>query len=706
MRSGDNAAHSDQTPAATLQTKLAQQLNAGVAVQAQMQLGEALNQRPSVAVQRKLSSALSSRTVQRETMPDDDELMQGKFEPVQRQSGGDSLDQVDDEEPVQGQFALDQSDVVSDEDELLQAKRGPVQRQASSDDELVQAKPAPAQRQPQPNRTGLPDHLKSGMENLSGFAMDDVRVHYNSPQPKQLQALAFAQGSDIHVAPGQEQHLPHEAWHIVQQRQGRVQPTLQMENGVQVNDETALEREADQMGSRLSSERQPASVQLKNKVSSSSSPVQAKIAYPIATGVGPIKNESALLAFLESRYGSTTPVQMLDRYVQDLERQTIVYSDIGDVNHQVETRIRYDALGTEKWREFIDAKDHKAALAAAERGAIKHPGQYYDYRKLGPDDELTKTGDHYKAFLDADAFVSARLNTKMNAAEYLHIQALAAQGLSSSKQGLRKGDATWALPPGASKKQLDALKAKGLENLTPDLAKGGLTVHVPLPRDGLVKHIQKQFDTYYTTLDLSRDSISRLSTIITLYESLEAVHAFEDATSRTNHLVLNKLLTENGLNPAILNEPNSPTSDEDEFGRHVVEGIEQTRDIANIVPQTDRLGSIKTLAEHRKESDLDAEVARRFGTSASDPGRPTFVSRRDTLVEPFHADLDRLMGDGEREHIERLAPIPKKESEQDDAPRTSRVKKTLKREEERGARLILGNRRIDEHLRYGSSKQK
>jgi len=46
--------------------------------------------------------------------------------------------------------------------------------------------------------------------------------------PAQLNALAYAQGSDIHVAPGQEKHLPHEAWHVVQQSKGRVKPTMQI----------------------------------------------------------------------------------------------------------------------------------------------------------------------------------------------------------------------------------------------------------------------------------------------------------------------------------------------------------------------------------------------------------------------------------------------------------------------------------------------
>ncbi len=108
--------------------------------------------------------------------------------------------------------------------------------------------PVQAKTEDQPNRTGLPDNLKSGVEGLSGISLDNVKVHYNSGKPAQLNALAYAQGTDIHVAPGQEKHLPHEAWHIVQQAQGRVKPTLQMKRGVPVNDDPALEHEADVMG--------------------------------------------------------------------------------------------------------------------------------------------------------------------------------------------------------------------------------------------------------------------------------------------------------------------------------------------------------------------------------------------------------------------------------------------------------------------------
>lgn len=111
-----------------------------------------------------------------------------------------------------------------------------------------------AQQQPiqkKENKTGLPDNLKSGIENLSGYSMDDVKVNYNSDKPAQLHAHAYAQGTDIHIASGQEKHLPHEAWHVVQQKQGRVKPTVQMKGEILVNDDEGLEAEADFMGAKV-----------------------------------------------------------------------------------------------------------------------------------------------------------------------------------------------------------------------------------------------------------------------------------------------------------------------------------------------------------------------------------------------------------------------------------------------------------------------
>ncbi|NEO74799.1 MAG: DUF4157 domain-containing protein [Moorea sp. SIO4G3] len=103
------------------------------------------------------------------------------------------------------------------------------------------------------NKTGLPDRLKEGIESMSGYDLSGVRVNYNSPKPAQLNAHAYTQGLGIEVAPGQERHLRHEAWHVVQQMQGRVRAT-KMRRGVKVNDEEGLEREAEVMGEKIRKE--------------------------------------------------------------------------------------------------------------------------------------------------------------------------------------------------------------------------------------------------------------------------------------------------------------------------------------------------------------------------------------------------------------------------------------------------------------------
>jgi hypothetical protein len=99
-------------------------------------------------------------------------------------------------------------------------------------------------------RTGLPDTLKRGIEALSGFSLDRVRVHYRSPAPARVGAQAYAKAGEIHLGPGFEHHLPHEAWHLVQQAQGRVRVTGRSPTGERLNTDHHLEHEADVMGQR------------------------------------------------------------------------------------------------------------------------------------------------------------------------------------------------------------------------------------------------------------------------------------------------------------------------------------------------------------------------------------------------------------------------------------------------------------------------
>jgi Domain of unknown function (DUF4157) len=200
------------------------------------------DKRSEAAIQRKfqqLSEQSSQHSQVTQLASEDEELpVQGKFSTIQK------IGETEEEEPLQGIFSTIQKvGGPGDEEEPIQGKfqSGDVSQLVESNAQTV------------PNSTGLPDNLKSGIENISGYSMDSVNVHYNSDKPAQLQALAYTQGTDIHVAPGQEQHLPHEAWHVVQQMQGRVEPTLEMNGNIPVNDDKGLENEADTMGNRANS---------------------------------------------------------------------------------------------------------------------------------------------------------------------------------------------------------------------------------------------------------------------------------------------------------------------------------------------------------------------------------------------------------------------------------------------------------------------
>ncbi|GGH06655.1 eCIS core domain-containing protein [Mucilaginibacter phyllosphaerae] len=154
------------------------------------------------------------------------------------------------------QLVDNRKDTVVQKQSQTAAQHSPQTRQAVQLQAMANRYTAHKPMQPiqrQTKGTGLPAQLKAGVENLSGLSMDDVKVHYNSAQPAQMQAHAYAQGTDIHIAPGQEEHLPHEAWHVVQQKQGRVKPTIQLKGEIAVNDDNGLEKESDVMGARANS---------------------------------------------------------------------------------------------------------------------------------------------------------------------------------------------------------------------------------------------------------------------------------------------------------------------------------------------------------------------------------------------------------------------------------------------------------------------
>lgn len=268
-RDGDHTSavlDASSKPATSVVQTMAEASNRSPRVQSELQLARSLNGGPRVAAQRKVGEVLLARngsaqmmpgdspglageTTQRHCLSDEEETAQAKcagaagIKPSLEEDEEPEESSLEAEEMVQGKFASVQREGGTyDEDFPMQAKLDAAKPLSGSSAESIQSAP------PQ-NRTGLPDDLKTGIENLSDRSLDDVKVHYNSAKPAQLNALAYTQGRDIHVGPGQQKHLAHETWHVVQQAEGRVAPTMQM-RGTAINDDSALEREADVMGAR------------------------------------------------------------------------------------------------------------------------------------------------------------------------------------------------------------------------------------------------------------------------------------------------------------------------------------------------------------------------------------------------------------------------------------------------------------------------
>lgn len=178
----------------------------------------------------------------------------------QAKQGGDALQMVDNRELsiLQAKMANTVQRFGDEEDDLLQGKF--VAQRDENEEDLFQGKFAEPIQRVAENQTGIPNEVKQRMEDSFGTDFSSVRVHPESSKAPEVGALAYTQGTDIHFAPGQfkpdtsagQQLLGHELTHVIQQSEGRVQPTTEI-GGMSVNDDVSLEHEADVLGAKAAS---------------------------------------------------------------------------------------------------------------------------------------------------------------------------------------------------------------------------------------------------------------------------------------------------------------------------------------------------------------------------------------------------------------------------------------------------------------------
>ncbi len=67
--------------------------------------------------------------------------------------------------------------------------------------------------------------------------------------------------------------------------------------------------------------------------------------------------------------------------------------------------------------------------------------------------------------------------------------------------------------------------------------------------------VNKIMNFYYAGLKKAKNRDQALLLVATTHRKLENLHPFIDANSRTNRLILHKMLVENGMSPVILDNP-------------------------------------------------------------------------------------------------------------------------------------------------------
>jgi hypothetical protein len=230
--------------------------------------------------------------------------------------------------------------------------------------------------------TGLPDRLKTSIERLSGVSMSDVRVHQNSCAPARLHAHAFTCGTDIHLAQGQEQHLAHEAWHAVQQKQGRARPDSARTLDPSINDDPGLEREADRMGAHAS--RADFSRAWKNPLPVSQPP-QPKVIQPKKIGTDFGAFETTRFAELNDR-----GVEIILKFHPDETK--VDARKIALVQSVKAVKASGDAYAVDPTRanRMVPRGKPGAGYVIDASGATNNP-IFYDTKNLAPAEELKDT---------------------------------------------------------------------------------------------------------------------------------------------------------------------------------------------------------------------------------------------------------------------------------------------------------------------------
>jgi len=198
------------------------------------------------------------------------------------------------------------------------------------------APPVPGRAAAAGGGQALPADVRAKMEAAFGADFSAVRVHEGQAS-QALGAQAYAQGTDLHFAPGQYQPdsqrgqelIGHELAHVVQQSQGRVSAAAQAK-GAGINADAGLEAEADDLGARAARG---------ERVTGGGGPAQCKIL--ASSGGGPVqckkfRDNGTPIGMLEAEprdAHDTEQIEAFDRWLTTLDAQALkrVYTALDEI---------------------------------------------------------------------------------------------------------------------------------------------------------------------------------------------------------------------------------------------------------------------------------------------------------------------------------------------------------------------------------------
>ncbi len=204
----------------------------------------------------------------------------------------------------------------------------------------------------------------------------------------------------------------------------------------------------------------------------------------------------------------------------------------------------YDRMGPfEKWREHIDGRHQQ------------HGREVYTKALHGKDPDP----DYNKNMLEADRSISNTFGRRFNARDFHEAHKATFSDPTEFGTHFRKGplDINYR----GFKSPIDKLRLEHREDPlidsfnTPNIETPNHTVKLADPTKHPSEMVQDILNQHYENIGLAESSDDKFQAIAKTHKNLENLHPYVDHNSRVNRLVLNRLLAEQGMAPAILENP-------------------------------------------------------------------------------------------------------------------------------------------------------